>query len=130
MDGRYGPYIKHQKTNATLPKDLSPDAVTRRRVAAPRRAREKAANRQEKGDQEESGRAEERSRKTCGEKGGDEESACKESRQEGDKKSREEDRRRIAGIFPAKLTTPREFPRYDAPSLLRLGFGWRPRAFS
>lgn len=24
LDGRYGPYIKHQKTNATLPKDMDP----------------------------------------------------------------------------------------------------------
>lgn len=24
LDGRYGPYIKHQKTNATLPKDMGP----------------------------------------------------------------------------------------------------------
>ena len=25
LDGRYGPYIKHQKTNATLPKDMQPN---------------------------------------------------------------------------------------------------------
>ncbi|TDI59225.1 MAG: type I DNA topoisomerase [Alphaproteobacteria bacterium] len=28
MDGRYGPYVKHNKTNATLPKDLEPDSIT------------------------------------------------------------------------------------------------------
>ena len=28
MDGRYGAYVKHNKTNATLPKDLGPDVVT------------------------------------------------------------------------------------------------------
>ncbi len=28
FDGRYGPYVKHQKTNATLPKDLTPDTIT------------------------------------------------------------------------------------------------------
>ncbi|GAB5455041.1 MAG: type I DNA topoisomerase [Henriciella sp.] len=27
LDGRYGPYIKHQKTNATLPKGTEPDSV-------------------------------------------------------------------------------------------------------
>jgi DNA topoisomerase-1 len=28
MDGRYGPYIKWEKVNATLPKDTSPEEVT------------------------------------------------------------------------------------------------------
>lgn len=28
FEGRYGPYVKHGKTNATLPKDVTPDTVT------------------------------------------------------------------------------------------------------
>ncbi|MEO1312193.1 MAG: topoisomerase C-terminal repeat-containing protein, partial [Pseudomonadota bacterium] len=28
FDGRYGPYVKHGKTNATIPKDISPDEIT------------------------------------------------------------------------------------------------------
>lgn len=28
MDGRYGPYVKHGKINATLPKSMEPDSVT------------------------------------------------------------------------------------------------------
>jgi DNA topoisomerase-1 len=28
LDGRYGPYVKHGKVNATIPKDRTPDSVT------------------------------------------------------------------------------------------------------
>ena len=28
MDGRYGPYVKWEKVNATLPKGVEPDQVT------------------------------------------------------------------------------------------------------
>ncbi len=28
MDGRYGPYVKHNKTNATIPKDIGPEKIT------------------------------------------------------------------------------------------------------
>ncbi len=47
LAGRYGPYLKHQKTNASLPKDMSPDDVTletaielvNARAAAPKKSR-------------------------------------------------------------------------------------------
>jgi DNA topoisomerase I len=28
LDGRYGPYVKHEKTNATIPKDTKPDEIS------------------------------------------------------------------------------------------------------
>ncbi len=41
MDGRYGPYIKHQKTNATLPAGLEPDTITLERAVELLAAKEK-----------------------------------------------------------------------------------------
>lgn len=49
LSGRYGPYLKHQKVNASLPKDLLPDDVTLERAvelvdakaAAPKKSRRK-----------------------------------------------------------------------------------------
>jgi DNA topoisomerase-1 len=43
MDGRYGPYVKHGKTNATLPKDMKPDAVTLEQALVLLAEREKKA---------------------------------------------------------------------------------------
>jgi DNA topoisomerase-1 len=34
LDGRYGPYVKHGKTNASLPKDLAPEQVDMDRAKA------------------------------------------------------------------------------------------------
>ncbi len=34
MNGRYGPYVKWGKVNATLPRDLEPGAVTMERALA------------------------------------------------------------------------------------------------
>ena len=28
MDGRYGPYVKWEKVNATLPKEMTPESIT------------------------------------------------------------------------------------------------------
>ena len=28
LDGRYGPYVNHQSTNATLPKEADPQSIT------------------------------------------------------------------------------------------------------
>ena len=34
LDGRYGPYIKHEKINATLPKDVTPEEITMEQAVA------------------------------------------------------------------------------------------------
>ncbi len=41
MDGRYGPYVKHQKTNATLPAGIEPENITLERALELLAAREK-----------------------------------------------------------------------------------------
>lgn len=32
MDGRFGPYVKHDKINATIPKDENPEELTMERA--------------------------------------------------------------------------------------------------
>ena len=34
LDGRYGPYVKHKRTNATLPKDVKPEEITMEQALA------------------------------------------------------------------------------------------------
>ncbi|NOX81682.1 MAG: type I DNA topoisomerase [Alphaproteobacteria bacterium] len=41
MDGRYGPYVKHQKTNATIPAGTEPENITLERALELLAAREK-----------------------------------------------------------------------------------------
>ena len=49
MPGRYGPYVKWEKVNATLPKELAPEALTLEQalelIAAKRAGKEEAAPR-------------------------------------------------------------------------------------
>jgi len=57
MDGRFGPYVKYEKVNATIPKDENPEDVTLERglelIAAriakgPAKKRKKAAPKKKK----------------------------------------------------------------------------------
>ncbi len=34
FSGRYGPYVKHGKTNATIPKEIAPEAITLEQAVA------------------------------------------------------------------------------------------------
>jgi len=34
MDGRYGPYVKWEKVNATLPKEMTPESITLEQAVA------------------------------------------------------------------------------------------------
>ena len=34
FEGRYGPYVKHVKTNATIPKDMDKDEITLEQAVA------------------------------------------------------------------------------------------------
>ena len=43
MEGRYGPYVKHNRLNATLPKDVGPDDVTMEQAIALLQARAEKA---------------------------------------------------------------------------------------
>ena len=48
MDGRYGPYVKHQKTNATLPSGVEPTNVTLEQALELIAAKEKRPPRKKK----------------------------------------------------------------------------------
>ena len=51
LDGRYGPYVKHDKTNATIPKDETPETLTLERaieLIAARKARSRRPVRRKK----------------------------------------------------------------------------------
>ncbi len=52
LTGRYGPYVKHGKVNATIPKDREPEQVTMdEAVAADRRARRQGPGQEEAGQE-------------------------------------------------------------------------------
>jgi DNA topoisomerase-1 len=42
LDGRYGPYVNHQKTNATIPKDTDPQGITLEQALTMLAAKEKS----------------------------------------------------------------------------------------
>jgi DNA topoisomerase-1 len=48
LDGRYGPYIKHNKTNASLPKGVAPEEVTVEQAVELLEARAKAPKKKKK----------------------------------------------------------------------------------
>lgn len=48
MKGRYGPYVKHKKTNATLPKDVDPQEVTMEQAVELIAAKAKAPSKKKK----------------------------------------------------------------------------------
>ncbi len=48
MDGRFGPYVKHQKTNATLPRGTDPESLTLERALELILAKEKRPPRKKK----------------------------------------------------------------------------------
>lgn len=48
MKGRYGPYVKHKKTNATLPKDMDPQSVTMEQAVELIAAKAKAPKKKKK----------------------------------------------------------------------------------
>ncbi len=49
LDGRYGPYVTDGETNATVPKDESPDSMTMARALEPIEARDARAPAKKKG---------------------------------------------------------------------------------
>jgi DNA topoisomerase I len=57
LEGRYGPYVKHQKTNASLPKGMEPEAVTMETALQLLSDREGAKGAKGKGKRSAKGRA-------------------------------------------------------------------------